>query len=137
MCVRLTSSGRDVNVNADLWDASASQRRHASVGAKVCELQIDDVQVGGSWGDVRVSLGNDHALRAAQSTAILQPAELQLLRGCGLYLTRDLHFTADLNVVVVVVGVRRDPKAALFQRWKESHQHENESCKYAFFYLEV
>lgn len=76
VCERLTSGGRDVNIDADLWDAAASEWRHASVRAKVGELQIDDVQVGGSWGDVRVSLGNDHAFRAAQSSAILQPAEL-------------------------------------------------------------
>lgn len=40
MCVyvRLTSGGRDVNVNADLGDAPASERRHTGVGAKVSEL---------------------------------------------------------------------------------------------------
>lgn len=124
MCVhvRLTSGGRDVNVDADLGDAPASERCHAGVGAKVGELQINDVQICGSWGDVRVSLGNDHALRAAQSSAVLQPAELQLLRGRRLNLARDLHFTTDLNVVVVVVRVRRDPKAAFFQRWKENRK---------------
>lgn len=118
--MRLTSGGRDVNIDADLWDAPASERRHAGVGAKVSELQINNVQVGGSRGDVRVSLGDDHALRAAQSSAILQPAKLQLLGGCRLHLARDLHFTANLNVVVIVVWVRSDPKAALFQSWKEN-----------------
>lgn len=60
--VRLTSCGRDVDVNADLRDASSLQRRHAGVCAKVSELEVYDVQVGGPGGDVRVRLGDDHTL---------------------------------------------------------------------------
>lgn len=62
--VRLTSSGRDVDVDADLGDAAALQRGHAGVRAEVGELQVDDVQVGGPGRDVGVGLGDDHALRA-------------------------------------------------------------------------
>ncbi len=77
--VRLTSCGRDVDVNADLRNASTLQRRHAGVSAEVGELEVDDVQVGGPRGDVGVRLGDDHSLGAPQGTAILQPAECQLL----------------------------------------------------------
>lgn len=77
--VRLTSCGRDVDVDADLGDASTLQRSHTGVGAKVGELQVYDVQVGGPGGDVGVRLGDDHSLRAPQGTAVLQPAESQLL----------------------------------------------------------
>lgn len=77
--VRLTSCGRDVDVNADLRDASSFQRRHAGVRAKVGELEVYDVQVGGPGRDVGVRLGDDHTLRAPQGTAILQPAKSQLL----------------------------------------------------------
>lgn len=62
--VRLTSSGRDVDVDADLGDAPALQRGHAGVCPEVGELQVYDVQVGGPGGDVGVGLGDDHALRA-------------------------------------------------------------------------
>lgn len=62
--VRLTSSGRDVDVDADLGDAPALQRGHAGVRPEVRELQVYDVQVGGPGGDVGVGLGDDHALRA-------------------------------------------------------------------------
>ena len=58
-------------------------------------------------------MGDDHALRAAQRPAILQPTEQKLLRGRCLYLAGDLDLTADLDVVVVVVRVRRDPEAPL------------------------
>lgn len=61
MCVRLTSSGRDVDVDADLGNPAAPQRRDTGVSAKVGELEVDDVQVGGSRGDVGVGLGDDHA----------------------------------------------------------------------------
>lgn len=56
-------------------------------------------------------MGDDHALGAPQRPAVLQPAELQLLGGRGLHLTADLHLPANLNVVVIVVGVGRDPEA--------------------------
>lgn len=69
--VRLTSCGGDVDVDADLRDAAALQRRHAGVRAEVGELEVDDVQVGGPGGDVGVGLGDDHALRAAQGAAVL------------------------------------------------------------------
>ena len=46
--VMLTSCGGDVDVNADLRDASSLQRRHAGVRAKVGKLEVYDVQVGGS-----------------------------------------------------------------------------------------
>lgn len=87
--VRLTSCGGDVDVDADLRDAAALQRRHAGVRAEVGELEVDDVQVGGAGRDVRVRLRDDHALRAAQGAAVLEPAEDQLLRGRGLHLKRD------------------------------------------------
>lgn len=73
--MRLTSSGGDVDVNADLRDASSLQCCHTGVRAKVCEFEVYDVQVGGPRGDVGVRLGNDHSLWAAESTAVLQPAE--------------------------------------------------------------
>lgn len=60
--VRLTSSGRDVDINADIRDASSLQRSHAGVRAKVGELEVYDVQVGGPGGDVGVRLGDDHTL---------------------------------------------------------------------------
>lgn len=60
--VRLTSCGRDVDIDADLGDAAALQRGHAGVRAKIRELQVYDVQVGGPGGDVRVGLGDDHTL---------------------------------------------------------------------------
>lgn len=60
--MRLTSCGGDVDVDADLRDASPLQRRHAGVRAKVGELEVYDVQVGGPGGDVGVCLGDDHAL---------------------------------------------------------------------------
>lgn len=84
--VRLTSCGGDVDVDADLRDAAALQRRHAGVGAEVGELEVDDVQVGGPRRDVRVRLRDDHALRAAQGAAVLEPAEDQFLWGRGLHL---------------------------------------------------
>lgn len=84
--LRLTSSGGDVDVDADLGNAAALQRRHARVRAEVGELEVDDVQVGGAGRDVRIRLRDDHALRAAQGAAVLQPAEGELLRGRGLYL---------------------------------------------------
>lgn len=77
--VRLTSCGGDVDIDADLRDASPLQRGHAGVRAEVGELEVYDVQVGGPGGDVGVCLGDDHALRAPQATAILQPTEGQLL----------------------------------------------------------
>lgn len=86
--VRLTSCGRDVDVDADLGDAPALQRRHAGVGAEVSELQVYDVQVSGPGGDVGVGLGDDHPLRAPQGAAVLQPAERQLLRRGRLHLGR-------------------------------------------------
>lgn len=84
--VRLTSCGRDVDVNADLRDASSLQRSHAGVGAEISELEVYDVQVGGTGGDVRICLGDDHTLWAPQGTAIFQPAKRQLLWWCGLHL---------------------------------------------------
>lgn len=69
--VRLTSCGGDVDVDADLRDAAALQRRHAGVRAEVGEFQVDDVQVGGPGRDVGVGLGDDHALRATQGAAVL------------------------------------------------------------------
>lgn len=63
--LRLTSGGRDVDVDADLGDPAASQRRHAGVRAEVCELEVDDVQIGGSGRDVGVGLGDDHPFGAA------------------------------------------------------------------------
>ena len=42
----LTGGGGDVDVDADLGDGSAAQRRHAGVRPEVCELQVDDVQTG-------------------------------------------------------------------------------------------
>lgn len=87
--VRLTSCGGDVDVDADLRDASPLQRRHTSVRAKVGELEVYDVQVGGPGGDVGVCLGDDHALWAPQGTAILQPAESQLLWRSRLHLQRS------------------------------------------------
>lgn len=60
--VRLTSCGRDVDVDADLRDASSLQRGRAGVRAKVGELEVYDIQVGGPGGDVGVCLGDDHAL---------------------------------------------------------------------------
>lgn len=63
--VRLTSCGRDVDIDADLGYAPALQRSHAGVRAKVRELQVYDVQVGCPGGDVGVGLGDDHTLRAA------------------------------------------------------------------------
>ena len=60
--VRLTSCGRDVDIDADLRNASALQCSHAGVCAKVGELQVYDVQVGGPRRDVGVRLGDDHAL---------------------------------------------------------------------------
>lgn len=77
--VRLTSCGRDVDVNADLRDASSLQRRHAGVGAEVCKLEVYDVQVGGSGWYIGVCLRDDHPLGAPQGTAVLQPAKRQLL----------------------------------------------------------
>lgn len=77
--VRLTSCGRDVDVDADLGDASSLQRGHTSVRAEVGELEVYDVQVGGPRWDVGVRLGDDHTLWAPQGTAILQPAKRQLL----------------------------------------------------------
>ncbi len=62
------------------------QRRHAGVRAEVGELEVDDVQVGGAGGDIRVRLGDDHTFRASQGTTILQPAEGQLLRWGRLHL---------------------------------------------------
>lgn len=88
--VRLTSCGRDVDIDADLGDASTLQCRHAGVRAEVGELQVDDVQVGGARGDVRVGLGDDHTLGAPQGTAILQPAESQLLRRGRLHLRQSV-----------------------------------------------
>lgn len=41
-------------------------------------------------------------------------------RGCGrLYLTGNLHLTSNLDVVIVVVGVRSDPEAAFLQSCRE------------------
>lgn len=34
---------------------------------------------------------------------------------CLLYLTRYLDFTPNLDVVIIVVGVRSDPESPLFQ----------------------
>ena len=85
-CVRLTSSGGDVDINADLRYAPSLQRSHTGVGAKVSELQVDDVQVGGAWGNVRVRLGDHHSLRATHGAAVLQPTKCQFLRGRGLHL---------------------------------------------------
>ena len=140
--VRLTSCGGDVDVDADLGDASSLQSGHAGVRAEVGELEVYDVQVGGPRGDVRVRLGDDHPLRAPQPAPVLQPAERQLLwwgrlhlqhslpdvyytemwptlTTCvlffGLYLTRYLDFTSNLDVVVVVVRVGSDPESSLFQ----------------------
>ena len=85
-CVKLTSSGGDVDVDADLRDAPSLERRHTGVRAEVCELQIDDVQVGGSRRDVRVCLGDHHSLRATQGPPILQPTKCQFLGGRRLHL---------------------------------------------------
>lgn len=60
--MRLTSCGGYVDVNADLRNASALQRSHTGVRAKVCKLQVYDVQVGGPGRDVGVRLSDDHAL---------------------------------------------------------------------------
>lgn len=84
--VRLTSCGRDVDVNTDLWDSSSLQRGNTGVRAEVCEFQVYDVQVGGPRGDVRVCLCDDHSLWAPQGTPILQPAKRQLLRRSRLHL---------------------------------------------------
>lgn len=116
-CVRLTSGGRDVDVDADLWNPAAPERRHAGVSAEVGELEVDDVQVGGSRGDVGVGLGDDHAFWTSKGTAVLQPAEHELLGGRGFHLAGDLHLAANLDVVVVVVRVWSDPETALLQRW--------------------
>ena len=109
-CVRLTSGGGDVDIDADLGDSAVLQRGHARVRAEVSELEVDDVQVGGSGRDVRVCLRDDHSLGAAQRAPILQPTEHQLLGGRGLHLARDLHLAANLDVVVVVVRVWCDPE---------------------------
>lgn len=60
--MRLTCCGRDVDVNADLRDSSSLQRGDTGIRAEVRELEVYDVQVGGPGGDVRVCLGDDHAL---------------------------------------------------------------------------
>lgn len=109
----LTCSRRDIDIDADFGDAAVLQRRHAGVRAKVCELEVNDVQVGSAGLDVGVGVGDDHALRAAQRPAILQPTEQKLFSGRCLYLAGDLDLAADLDVVVVVVRVRRDPEAPL------------------------
>lgn len=84
--VRLTSCGRDVDINADLRDSSSLQCSNAGVRAKVRELEVYDVQVGGPGRNVRVCLSDDHALRASQGTPVLQPAKRQLLWRCWLHL---------------------------------------------------
>lgn len=58
----LTRGGRDVDVDADLGAPAVPQRRHASVGAEVSELEVDDVEVGGPWRDLGVGVGDDHPL---------------------------------------------------------------------------
>lgn len=112
---KLTGGGGDVDVYADLRYASVLQWSHTGVSAKVGKLEVDDVQVCGSWGNVWVSLGNDHSLWAAERAAVFQPAEHQLLGWCGLHLTRYLHLSANLDVVVIMIGVGRDPKASFLQ----------------------
>lgn len=82
--VRLTSCGGDIDVDADLGDASSLERRHTGIRAKVGELEVYDVEVGGAGGDVRVGLGDHHTLRAPQGSTVLEPAERQLLRRGGL-----------------------------------------------------
>lgn len=89
--VRLTSCGRDVDVNADLRNAPALQRRHAGVCAKVGKLEVNDVQVGGPWWDVGVRLSDDHTFWAPQGTTVLQPVKHQLLRRCRLHLWHRIH----------------------------------------------
>ncbi len=39
---------------------------------------------------------------------------------CSLYLTRYLDFTPNLDVVIIMVGVRGDPESPLFQSCEET-----------------
>ena len=120
----LTCGGWDVDIDADLGGSSVPQRRHAGVGAEVGELEVDDVEVGGSQRHVGVGVSDDHPLRALQRSAVLQPTELQLLRGRGFHLAADLHLPADLDVVVVVVRVRRDPEPTFTKACGRQNQIE-------------
>lgn len=96
--VRLTSCGGDVDIDADVRDAAALQCRHAGVRAKVGELEVNDVQVGGPRRDVRVRLRDHHPFRASQGAAILEPAEDQLLWGRGLHLNGDGRTEGEWDV---------------------------------------
>lgn len=60
--MRLTSCGRDVDIDADLRNSSSLQCSDAGVRAKVRELEVYDVQVGGPGRDVGICLSDDHTL---------------------------------------------------------------------------
>lgn len=99
--MRLTCCGGDVDVNAKIGNAAPLQRRHARVRAEVCELEVDDVQVGGSGRNIGVRLGDNHSLGAPQGAAVLQPAECQLLGWRRLHLEHTARsLSGPLKVTV-------------------------------------
>lgn len=112
----LTCTAGDIHINTDVRYNLAVQRGYTSVRPKVCEPQVDDVQAGCARRDIEIRCGNNHPFRAPKRTSILEPGECQLIRGNGLHLTGDFDLPANLNVIIIVVRIRGNPKTPLFQR---------------------
>lgn len=110
----LTCAAGDVDINADVRYATSFQRRDTRVRPKVCEFQVNDVQVGGARRHVGVGLCDDHPFRASQGPPIFKPAEGELLRRDSFHLAGDFHLSPNLDVVIFVIWIRSDPETSFF-----------------------